>query len=408
VAGIDPPLRRFLAVQVQSQVGTGAAFVALILVAHSASRTAWAISLVLLADLLPGVVLAPLCGALADRYSRTRLLVIGELLRAAAFGALSLVHPIMGIVLLALLAGVGSSLFSPAAAASIAELAPEERRPQVIAIWTATSDAGIALGPILAALLLLVVDPRLILAINGLTFLISAAALRSIGTGRRARSGQVTPPERRGVFDAWRLTKSMPGIPTLLLVGGLATLAGSMVNVIEPLFVTGTLHGSGFAYAVLMTCFGGGMLLSAPLTIRVGNAATARNYYPVALMVTAVGCVGSGLAQSMVLAAATFALTGVACSMSINMRTIVLQYSTPGQYLGRIFGLKDAIVSGAFCCGFLLAGATVSLFGTRESFFLAAGGLFLSGAISWALHPVSPRTLTGASSEATRSAVAAL
>ncbi len=54
----------------QSALGNGAAYIALLVVALDRFDSAWAISLILLADFVPGMLLGPLFGAAADRWSR--------------------------------------------------------------------------------------------------------------------------------------------------------------------------------------------------------------------------------------------------------------------------------------------------------------------------------------------------
>src|SRR3712207_2972473 len=83
--------RTFFAVFTQSALGTGAAYVALLLVAYERSGSTWALSLVLLADLLPAMVLGPLFGAAADRWSRKSCAIAADLMRAVAFAALAVV-----------------------------------------------------------------------------------------------------------------------------------------------------------------------------------------------------------------------------------------------------------------------------------------------------------------------------
>src|SRR5688572_11547246 len=65
----------FFVALTQSALGTGAAYVALLLIAYERYRSAWAISLILVADLLPAMLLGPVFGAVADRWSRRRCMV---------------------------------------------------------------------------------------------------------------------------------------------------------------------------------------------------------------------------------------------------------------------------------------------------------------------------------------------
>src|SRR5215217_2812780 len=77
--------RVFFAALAQSALGTGAAYVALLLVALERFNSPWAIGLVLLADVVPAMLLGPLFGAFADRWSRRGCAVLADVLRAVAF-----------------------------------------------------------------------------------------------------------------------------------------------------------------------------------------------------------------------------------------------------------------------------------------------------------------------------------
>ncbi len=54
---LEPRARLFFGVLTQSSLGTGAGYVALLLIAYDRYRSPWAISLVLAADLLPAMFL---------------------------------------------------------------------------------------------------------------------------------------------------------------------------------------------------------------------------------------------------------------------------------------------------------------------------------------------------------------
>ena len=59
----------------------------------------------------------------------------------------------------------------------------------------------------------------------------------------------------------------------------------------------------------------------------------------------------------------------------------------PGNLLGRVFGIKDALTSAAFGIAFLTAGALVSLLGVRELLAVAgAGALFVWAAAALVLR----------------------
>jgi len=81
-------LRRLLGAWLQSCVGTGLGYVALILLTVRHLHTSWAVAAVLLTDFLPSIVLGPWLGALADRQSKRSLIVTANLVQAGAWAAL--------------------------------------------------------------------------------------------------------------------------------------------------------------------------------------------------------------------------------------------------------------------------------------------------------------------------------
>src|SRR4051794_26168710 len=109
----EPQARRFFVAYGQSALGTGVAYVALILIAYQRLHSPWAIALVLLADYVPPMLFAPLFGAAADRWSRKYCAVIADVVRAIAFIGIATVHGFIPTVAFALLGGTGTALFKP-------------------------------------------------------------------------------------------------------------------------------------------------------------------------------------------------------------------------------------------------------------------------------------------------------
>ena len=168
----------------QSSWGTGAGYVALLLVAYERFESPWAISIVLVADLVAPMLLGPVFGAVADRWSRRLCAVVADVVRAVAFVGIVLVDGFVPTVALALLAGAGTALFTPATLAALPSLVARERLPAATSLYGAISDFGFAAGPALAALVLVGGGPDLVLLANGVTFAISALVLVRLDFGR--------------------------------------------------------------------------------------------------------------------------------------------------------------------------------------------------------------------------------
>src|SRR3954467_15767670 len=106
-----PRARWFPLASLQSSIGTGAATVALVIIAYDRLRSPWAITLILLAEWLPSMGAGPLFGAMADRWSRRACAVGADLLSAASFIGLGFVSSFGATLALALAAGIGISLW---------------------------------------------------------------------------------------------------------------------------------------------------------------------------------------------------------------------------------------------------------------------------------------------------------
>src|SRR4051812_15847579 len=184
--------RLFFVAVAQSALGTGAAYIALLLVAYQRFHSPWAISLILLAEFVPPMFLGPVLGAAADRWNRRWCAVGADGVRAVAFIAIALVGSFEATLALAVLAGAGTALFRPAVLAALPSLVRRERAPAATSLYGAITDAGYTSGPALAAVGLLVFSAEDLLFVNGVTFAISAVLLAGLSFGEVPRAKSAT------------------------------------------------------------------------------------------------------------------------------------------------------------------------------------------------------------------------
>ena len=253
----------FFAVLAQSSLGTGASYVALLLIAYQRFHSPWAIGLVLLADLLPGMFLGPVLGAAADRWSRKACAIVADVLRAGAFVGIALVDPFVATFAFALIAGLGTALFKPAALSGLPTLVAPERSAAATSLYGAITDFGYTVGPALVAAALLVMDPEGVMLINGVTFAISGVVLWRLAWG--ASVAPADGEERESLLHETRLglraARRMAGIRVVIAASAGAMFMGGLFNVAEPLFATQTLGSSDSGFALLVTLFGLGFIV---------------------------------------------------------------------------------------------------------------------------------------------------
>ena len=374
----EPRARVFFAALAQSALGTGAAYVALLVIAYDRFESAWAIGLVLFADLLPAMLLGPVFGAAADRWSRRTCLVVADVIRAVAFLGIALVDGFVPTVLFAMVAGAGTGLFMPASLAALPSLVREARLPAATALFGAVADLGFIVGPGIAAAVFLVAGPEAILFANTITFAISAVALALL------RFGAAPAPEpaetRKGLLqdarEGVRAVLAMVGVRAVIAGSGAMLLFAGLFNVAELPFVIGDLDGGDAGFALLTAIYGLGFVGGSLSGSKGGTPAELKRWWLIGLAVVSVGFIACGAAPGVLIATLAFALAGVGNGLILVYERLLIQELVPDRLMGRVFGVKDGLTSWAFAAAFLSAGGLVELMGARALIIVAGcGGL---------------------------------
>jgi MFS family permease len=374
----EPRARVFFGALTQSSLGTGAAYVALLVIAYERFESAWAIGLVLFADLVPSMLLGPVFGAAADRWSRRTCLIVADLLRAGAFLGIALVDGFVPTVLLAMVAGAGTGLFTPAALAALPSLVREHRLPAATAVFGAIADLGFIAGPAIAAALFLLADAEVILIANAATFVLSAFALLWIGFG--AVPGEESSETRKGLLrearDGLGAVMGMAGLRAVIAGSGAMLLFAGLFNVAELPYVTEDLDGGDAGFALLTAIYGLGFVCGSLSGSQGGEPADLKRRWLIGLAVVSVGFVACGAAPSLLVATLAFALAGVGNGLILVYERLLIQVTVPDRLMGRVFGVKDGLTAWAFAAAFLSAGGLVEAFGARALIVVAGvGGL---------------------------------
>lgn len=143
---------------------------------------------------LPWVIGGPLLSALAERYPYRRVLISADLFRILPTTLLLVPHmPIPLMVVLVFLASLGMPPTQAARSALLPHLVGRERLPTAIAINSTTAQAAQVLGYLAGATIATAISPRLALAVDVVSFALSAAF---IAYGVRPRPAATTRAQR--------------------------------------------------------------------------------------------------------------------------------------------------------------------------------------------------------------------
>lgn len=377
-----PAARRFFAAHAQSSLGTGLALLALPLIALDRFGSAMAVSAVLLPELLPAIVLGPLVGALVDRVGWRRCAGVAEVLRCVGFAVVVLAGTLPAMMLGALLAGIGSALFSPSALASLTRIARSDRRAASLAVFGALDDAGTTVGPALGGVLLAVVAPTALLGLNAVSYAISALIIFTLpvadavpaASDRRRVPRSLLADARAGLREVARRGE----VRVLLWSSTSVVLCIGVTSVSEVILAREVLHVGGTGLALMISAGGVGMMLGS-LTARFTSAGPWRwrHAYLLGVGAMAIELVACSALRAPALIVLSLFVGGLGNGAALVHDRLLLASSAPESLHGRLFSLQRMCIAGAFATSFIGAGALITAIGVRHTLLVAGVGLAL-------------------------------
>lgn len=377
--------RVFFLALAQSALGTGAGYIALLLIAESRFDSPWAVSLVLIADLIPAMLLGPLFGAVADRFSRKTCTIVADVLRVVAFAGIVMVDSFEATVALAVLAGAGTGLFTPAALAALPSVLDDTRRTSAAtSLYGVVADLGFTVGPALAAGVLALGGPETLIWVNAATFACSGVLLvvTRFGAAPEHPSEEPRPSLIAETRDGLRATAGAPAIRIVLVASAGALFCAGMFNIAELFYATDDIGTTETGFGVLVALFGVGFVGGSLAGSKGGAAPLLKRRFLIGTLVLGIGFAATGLTGSLVVALATFAVAGFGNGLLVVYERLLIQHSFPDSHVGRVFGIRDALTAWSFALAFLVAGALVSEIGASAVIAIAGGVALVVAAIA--------------------------
>lgn len=348
---------------------------------------ATAVGFVALGQLLPGVVLAPLLGGVADRRSPATLLKAGysvQVLAMAAMAAVLWAHgPALAAYALAVLASTAGGPARPAQAALMPAVAREARQltaTNVMAGWA--ESAGIVLAAALASVFLDLGQIGSLFAISALLAAIAAVLVARLRTPGIAGRSEARGRPGADAIEALRVVSSRPR-PRLLVA--LLSVHYMVIGALDVLLVVLAIRvlGRGLGWVgYLNLAYGLGGLATGTFTARL----IGRRLAPVVAL--SVALVGGGLLVCAFsrpvafVAVALFVVGAGGAVLSVNAGSL-LQRVVPARMVGRVFGLVEGLSMAGMALGTALTPGLVHLTGARTALLvvgLALPAVAIAGA----------------------------
>lgn len=374
-----------------SLLGDGAFLVALAWQVYALSNAPAALAFVGIAMTVPTILLLLVGGVASDRFDRRRVMLVADLARGAAVGALALLSlsgeiRVWEIAVLVVVYGAAQAFFDPAFDAIVPDVLPAAELGRANALDQVVRPLALRLaGPALGGVMIDVAGAGGAFALDAASFAVSAGALLAMrADGRRGAaasgpaSSSVVADLREGFAYVRRHvwlwgTFACAAVAYLLFLGP--------TEVLLPFLVKHRLGGSGTDLGLV---FGAGGLGSIACALAMGQRELPRRditFMYVAWTLATVAVAGYGIASAIwELMVASVAFNALETAGTIVWAT-AKQRHVPGALLGRVSSLDWLISIGLLPLSFALTGPVSSALGVRAT--LVGAGL-LGGAVTLA------------------------
>jgi hypothetical protein len=226
------------------------------------------VAALLIAQLAPAILLAPIVGHLVDRHDAGRLLAIASAVQGLVLLPVVLVDHVLVLVIGMFAISVVGSVAMPAVLTLlpiIADKAVPVRANAVVEGGRALATLG---GPLLGGFLIAATGTGIPLVIDAVSFFLVATVLPLLRVHRPIEAS--TGRRWNGAGEGLRHLARQRSLRTLMVVLPITTSAISMVNVAMVFMVRGPMH-SGATVLGVMTAAWGCQLLRSEWSVVVGG-----------------------------------------------------------------------------------------------------------------------------------------
>ncbi|MYR58629.1 MFS transporter, partial [Streptomyces sp. SID625] len=246
-----PGFRHFWMSRAASGLGSAVTAVALPVLTFRQTHSPLMVSLVAACGTLPYVVFGLIAGAVADRTDRRRLMIVSDWLNAACLASVPLASALGmltgGHLLVVAFVSAGLGLFFDAGVYGVVpDIVGKERLAAANSSLQGTETVVRIAGNALAGGLILVLRPAGTLALDALSFAVSALLVRAVSRGAydthsthstrgiAAAHGTAAPPPPRPAFtesvrEGLRFLRRHPTLRVMTVAGTLQSFSGGAI-----------------------------------------------------------------------------------------------------------------------------------------------------------------------------------
>jgi MFS family permease len=379
----------FFGGQLVSLTGTWMQSVAQSWLVYRLTGSSILLGLVSFSSQIPVFLLAPIGGAVADRYNRHRILIATQtaaMLLAFVLAALTLTSSIQTwqIFMIAALLGVVNAFDIPARQAFVVDMVGRQDLINAIALNSSMFNGARIIGPAVAGILVAAIGEGWCFFANAVSYLAVIAGLLMMKVTKRP-AGPPPGSTLAHIAEGFRFAAKTGPVRALLLLLGLVSLMGMPYAVLMPIFADQILGGGASGLGILMGASGLGALAGALSLAARQSARGLGRWIALATAGFGISLILFAMSRHFWLSALFLIPAGLSMMVQMAASNTLIQSMVPDALRGRVMAVYSMMFMGMAPFGALLAGVLANHIGAPLTVALG-GAVCILGAGGFALR----------------------
>ena len=367
---------RLLAIALtQSAMGDWAYNVALVVWVYDQTHSAGWVSAATLGRMVPRLIACPYGGVVAERFERVRLMMTADAVRAVLMallaGAVAMSWPVAAVIGIAASLSVAATVYDPATSAMVPQLLGEDDLAAGNALTETINNVAIIAGPAVGAIVLALGEPSIVMALDSVTFVISALLLARI----KARSVPSDVTMDGGPLQQIAVgVKAVVGSSTAAILTGFTVVTTMLygADTVLLVLVSKSKLGTGATgYGYLLVALGVGGVIAATFINRLAKLPRLSVVLAVGMIVYAAPTAALVVVHSPAIAFTIEVIRGMATIVVDVLAMTALQRSLAPDLIARVFGVFWALVLGGLALGAAIMPAVLAVASLDTTLLLA-------------------------------------
>ena len=368
--------------QLISNIGDAFYWVALPWFMLSSGGGAQALGLALTFYGIPRVGSLLLAGPLSDRLRPRRVMLLSDIARVFLSGVLAALmlqgHPASWLLYTVLaLMGFFAGLFTPAAWSITPYILSNDDLQAGNAITTSSQQIALFIGSALAGVIVSHFQPGIAVAIDALSFVVSAMTLGAMRDSEKRLSQEESPESEASLLTKqapitfWQLLRTSRYLQVLLIMVTFMNFGGgAALEVGLPAYIHDGLRAGAAGYGLVLSAFSVGALMGALAAGALGKLPHRAFLSLICFIVEAFAMTLVPFLSNVQTAACAMLIAGILNGLGNVLGVTVMQQALPRQLLGRIMGALALTNFGFYPLSVALGGLLVANYGPIFVFLL--------------------------------------